>query len=297
MHGNEPTGLLAVQSLLKKQNGRALPRSLSVFIGNVEAARYNRRFLDGQPDFNRIWKAGDSPANLMAGKIVAEMRRRDVFASIDIHNTSGINPHHALTPRVENSFFHLATLFSRTVIFYGKPEGTKSAALADICPSVTIECGRPGHSYNVEHAREFLEACLHLDHFPSEPVRERDIELFHAVAIVKLPKEVSFSFGECEEDICFRDDLDRLNFRRLPAGTLIASVKPSCAQCLEVRDQEGNDITAEYFTRVDGEILLAKETIPTLLTLREEAVRQDCLCYFMDDYDYFKHAPPGREAD
>jgi succinylglutamate desuccinylase len=297
LHGNEPTGLLAVQLLIKKYRERALPRSLSVLIGNVEAARYNRRFLDGQPDFNRIWQAGGHPANLMAGQVVAEMRRRDVFASVDIHNTSGVNPHHALTPRVEDRFFHLATLFSRTVIFYSKPEGTKSAAFAGICPSVTIECGRPGHSYSVEHACEFLEACLHLDHFPADPVRERDIELFHVVAIVKLPKNVSFGFGECGEDICFRDDLDRLNFRKLPAGTVIASVKPACAECLEVTDQGGNDVTAEYFARLDGEILLARETIPTLLTLREEAIRQDCLCYFMENYDYSKPPAAGKETD
>ncbi|MDZ4150999.1 MAG: peptidase M14, partial [Methylicorpusculum sp.] len=38
LHGNEPTGLLAVQALLKKYENRSLPRSMSIFFGNAQAA-------------------------------------------------------------------------------------------------------------------------------------------------------------------------------------------------------------------------------------------------------------------
>ena len=39
LHGNEPTGFMAMQLLLKKYQDKQLPRSLSVFFGNVTAAR------------------------------------------------------------------------------------------------------------------------------------------------------------------------------------------------------------------------------------------------------------------
>lgn len=54
LHGNETTGLLAVQRLLDKYRDQPLPRALSVFVGNVEAARLGLRRLEGQPDYNRI---------------------------------------------------------------------------------------------------------------------------------------------------------------------------------------------------------------------------------------------------
>jgi succinylglutamate desuccinylase len=54
LHGNEPTGLLAVQKLLNKYQDRELPRSLSLFFGNIQAASQGMRRLDDQADYNRI---------------------------------------------------------------------------------------------------------------------------------------------------------------------------------------------------------------------------------------------------
>ena len=39
LHGNEPTGFLAMQRLLQKYQSQILPRSLSIFFGNTQAAR------------------------------------------------------------------------------------------------------------------------------------------------------------------------------------------------------------------------------------------------------------------
>ena len=55
MHGNEDTGWIAIRDLLRQYQDKTLPRSLSVFIGNVDAARHGVRFLENQPDYNRIW--------------------------------------------------------------------------------------------------------------------------------------------------------------------------------------------------------------------------------------------------
>ncbi|HYA80090.1 MAG TPA: succinylglutamate desuccinylase/aspartoacylase family protein, partial [Methylocystis sp.] len=55
LHGNEDSGLIAVREVLRRHAGRDLPRSLLLFIGNVEAAAQNLRMTPEQPDFNRIW--------------------------------------------------------------------------------------------------------------------------------------------------------------------------------------------------------------------------------------------------
>ena len=60
LHGNETTGLLVIQQILRHYQDAELPRSLSIFIGNVTAAEQGLRALPGQPDFNRIWGYGDT---------------------------------------------------------------------------------------------------------------------------------------------------------------------------------------------------------------------------------------------
>jgi len=128
LHGNEDTGWLAVRELLKRYQDRELPRSLSIFIGNVKAARFYERFMDGQPDYNRIWSDSeqihDLPERAMVRQVVATMKARKVFASIDIHNNTGLNPHYACVRVLDQAHLHLATLFGRTVVYFLTPAST-----------------------------------------------------------------------------------------------------------------------------------------------------------------------------
>lgn len=281
LHGNEDTGWEVMRLLLKKYRQRELPRALSLFIGNVDAAREVVRHLDGQYDYNRIWDQGESSEHRMMRQIVETMAQRRVFASIDIHNNTGLNPHYACINRLEQQFLHLATLFSRTVVYFIKPAGVQSMAFAPLCPAVTIECGKVGQSHGTEHVLNFVEGALHLDHFPSHPVAVHDYDLFHTVAVVKVPEHSSFGFEGSSHDFLFSPDLDHLNFRELPAGTTLAEVSCGEAQ-LEAWDEEGRNRAERYFHCEDGQLRTTLPLMPSMLTLNEEVIRQDCLCYLME---------------
>ncbi|MFQ5468898.1 MAG: M14 family metallopeptidase [Gammaproteobacteria bacterium] len=285
LHGNEETGLLAIQSLLRDFQTRELPRALSIFIGNVKAARFHMRRLDGQPDFNRIWLDGNTPEHQMMAKVIDEMRRRNVFASIDIHNNTGINPHYACINRLENSYLQLATLFSRTVVYFIRPEGVQSSAFANLCPSVTLECGLPAQQFGVDHARSYLEACLNLVNIPMHAVASSDIDLFHTVAIVKVPASATLSFGQGTGDFQFIADLDQLNFSELPANTRFGKMTDSSNFRLEVSGEHGENLGRRYFQYRDNEMRTAMPFMPSMLTLDERVIRQDCLCYIMERLD------------
>ena len=182
LHGNEPTGLLALQALLQKYQEQELPRSVSLFLGNTLAAKLGLRRLDKQPDFNRIWPGTEfsvSAETRMAEEIVDIMHKRNVFASVDVHNNTGLNPHYACINSLQHSFQQLASLFGRLIVYFIRPVGVQSGAFAKICPAVTLECGRPGQQYGVEHAFEFLDSCLHLSELSDHPVPAHDIDLFH----------------------------------------------------------------------------------------------------------------------
>ena len=281
-HGNEDTGWEALRLLLRRYVDQPLPRALSLFIGNVAAARHGLRHLDGQPDYNRVWRGDGTPEHAMMRQVVERMREREVFASIDIHNNTGLNPHYACINRLEQPFLHLATLFSRTVVYFIRPDSVQSMAFSRICPAVTVECGKPGQSHGVEHVHDFVEAVLHLSAFPEHEVPAQDYDLFHTVATVTVPAELEFGFRvRPEYDLVFQPDIDRLNFRELPAGTALARVTNGRAW-LEVRDEAGAEVADRYFVREAGELRTRVPVMPSMLSLDERVIRQDCLCYLME---------------
>jgi hypothetical protein len=301
MHGNETTGFDALQRMLLRYRPgggqHELPRSLSVFIGNVSAARQGLRRLADQPDYNRVWPAGrdlsDSPERSMMIQVVEEMRGRGVFASVDVHNNTGLNPHYGCVNRIDNRFLQLASLFSRTVVYFVRPDSVQSMSFAALCPAVTLECGQPGARHGVDHALEYLEACLHLSELPNHAVCEHDIDLFHTVATVKIPEQVRFAFGRTDVDLCLVEDLDHMNFTELPAGTQLGTVYGRGGLRLDVVDELGKAVADRYFTVVDGELRTRVPVMPSMLTLDERVIRQDCLCYLMERYRLQGSAVPS----
>lgn len=285
LHGNEDTGLGTIQSVLRRHEGRTLPRALSIFFGNVAAARAGLRRLDGQPDYNRIWPGADddgTPEHAMARQLVAEMASRRVFAAIDIHNNTGLNPHYACVNRLDEPFLHLAALFSRIVVHFTRPLGVLTTAFARYCPSVAIECGKPGNPASEAAAADFVTAALHLDHFPAHRVAAHDIDLFHTVGVVRVPDAVSFGFNRDDVALSFAPDLDHLNFRELPAGTPLARAAGVGGVPLDVRDESGVPVADRYFEVAGGELRTRRPLMPAMLTLDERVIRQDCLCYLME---------------
>ena len=285
LHGNESTGFRAVQSLLREYRDRELPRALSLFIANVTAARHGLRRLDGQIDYNRIWPgtdAADSPEARMMQQVVDGMGERRPFASLDVHNNTGINPHYACINRIDNQFLHLAAQFSRTVVYFIRPLGVQSMAMSHICPAVTLECGKPDHEYGAAHAKDYIDACLHMSELPGHPVASGDIDLFHTVATVKVPDGVSFGFADEAVQLDLASDLDHLNFRELPAGTRLGSLRNSDTLPLDVRDEDGRPVQEHFFAIDNGELVTTRPVMPSMFTLDTRIIRQDCLGYLME---------------
>lgn len=285
LHGNEDTGLRAAQTVLSRHAGRPLPRALSLFIGNVAAARLGVRRLEEQPDYNRVWPGSvdpGTPEHEMMARVVEEMRARRVFASVDIHNNSGLNPHYSCVSRLDPRALHLCLLFSRTVVHFERPLGVQVSAFNDLCPALTLECGKPGAAESAEKAAAFMEDCLHLKEFPAHAPRPQDLDLYHTVATVKIPPDVTFSFAGDPADLRLVPDLDHMNFRELAPRTFWGHVRVGSPHPLEVTDASGAGAFERFFTISNAELRVARTVMPAMLTLDERAIRQDCLCYLME---------------
>jgi succinylglutamate desuccinylase len=291
MHGNETVGWEAIRSLLRDRLERfgelRLPRALSIFIGNVSAAASGVRHLPGQPDYNRVWPGTHLPHTAehdLMERVVRIMAERGLFASLDLHNNTGSNPHYACVNRIDNRFLNLANLFGRIVVYFTQPAGVQSLAMAELCPSVTVECGKVGEPQGVEHARTFIEAALKLARISPHPVAHQDIDLFHTVAQVKIRDDIGFAFSPDEADLQLNPTLEHLNFCELPKGMAFGRVRPGIELGLDVRDERGKDVAERYFKIEDDELRLKTSAMPSMLTRNEAVIRQDCLCYLMERY-------------
>lgn len=292
LHGNEHTGFLALQEILRQYlvPGDGLPRSLSVFIGNVAAARHNKRRLPGQPDYNRIWRGGDLPEAQMMLQVKDIMQQRGLFASIDIHNNTGMNPHYACIAKMDPRHMQLARLFRRTVVYFTKPSGTQAVVFSDLTPAITIECGLSDDVHGIQHVREFLEACFHLVEIPSHPVRPHELDLYRTVARIRIPDDLEFAFddeaGAATTPIVLRADIDQLNFSELDAGTAVGQVRSNGPIRLLEEDPDGGSLPHGYLQYVDNRIVFKERLIPSMLTRSRSAIRDDCLGYLMKRKSY-----------
>lgn len=295
LHGNETTGWETLRALILRHPEGHLPRGLSLFVGNVAAAKEKHRHLDGQPDYNRIWGPGETPEHAMAAQVLEQMREREPVACIDVHNTSGTNPHHACVNRLEPAHLALAGRFGHFVVYADAQPQLSTVAFGEFCPAVIIECGMPDRPGGVEHALAYLEDAMLREDFDEVRLNPGDIDLFRTAAVVEVPEEVEFGFGD-GADLDLLPDLDQLNFNELPAGTIFGRVRPGSGARLRVTGENGRDIADRYFRIESNRLVTASPVMPALVTTDTRIARQDCLCYLMERIRVPEGEPVMRES-
>ncbi len=284
LHGNEHTSWDAARQLLARHQGGQLKRAISLFIGNVEAARYNQRFLDHQVDFNRIWGGAQAQRHPLAAQVVDQMATRNIFASVDVHNNTGKNPHYACVNVVAPAYLHLARMFSRTVVFFTRPDTVQSMAFAPLCPAITVEAGLSGDPRGTEHVYQFLEDCLALPALPDGPIDAADVDLYHTVAIAKVAPRYSLGFGDPTADINFDHEIEYFNFREIAPDTPLGSLRPTVREPFIVTNEAGDVVTGDYLFVDQGQLKNRRPLVPAMITRDINAIRKDCFCYFMERY-------------
>jgi len=282
LHGNETTGLYAIQRLLKKYKEKPLPRALSLFVGNIAAARENQRLLDSQDDYNRIWPGShhsESTEKDMMQTVTNIMEKKKPFASIDIHNNTGKNPHYGCFNILNPHGLVLASKFSDIAVYFTDPKGVQSSAFSDFCPSVVLECGQASDKSGEEHALSYLESILQMENLSSHD--SNNLMLYHTIARVLIPKTITI--GDNGNDICLNTDLEDKNFHQIQPGTEFATINSRKENPIIVSSESHEDITGEYMELKDDKILFKKPITLAMFTTSERAIRQDCVCYFMEE--------------
>jgi succinylglutamate desuccinylase len=264
-----------------------LPFDLHVVIFNVEAALagpgFAHRYLDHQEDGNRIWdgRAVDSPERRAADGILGDLLAEPLSALVDVHNTTGDNPFHAVVPDDDPATVNLATRFTTTLLRWDLANGTLMETVARYAPAVAIECGLAGRRTSFGFAVDGLRRALGPALETHAVVRDHD--LVGQLLRVTLAPGIRARFGgEVDDttDLVFPVGGDAANLDHVPAGHVLGTVRPGSACPLIVSDRDGRDVTHERLRVTDdGEVVTRHPQVPVMVVRTVEAVVKDCLCY------------------
>lgn len=283
LHGNETSGWEGVSRYLKETP--SLPRSMTLFIGNTEAAKAGMRALPAQPDFNRIWRDADGEGAALASAVQAAISDQPFFASIDLHNNTGHNPYYSVVTDLEPHNLGLAYLFSDKAVFVEEPDTVLTRVFTGRCPAVALEVGPVGDPRCAERVYDYVARCMALD---AVPEAETDLfSLYRTRVRVHIQDDVSFCFegdegSESPAPLVLTGGVEAVNFHELRRGTVFGASRLTVGRVFRVLDVDHQDVTDRYFEH-DGEaILLKQNVVPAMYTTDPYVVRQDCLCYFME---------------
>ncbi len=284
LHGNETSGWDALRSVLA--SARPLPRSVMLFVGNVEAAARCVRSLPGQVDFNRIWRGKHADTTLVSA-LLSQLAAQPLFAALDIHNNTGRNPHYSVITQITPQTLGLAYLFSDKAVLVEEPDSVLTRAVQAYCPATTVEVGPVNDPQSVTRTIDLLERYLRLETVPQE--RPDNLTLLRSLARVHVVDNVEFDFADAadaarlsKDDLVLTAGMEAVNFHPVLAGTEFGFTRKPLHRALKVLDPEHRDVTAEFLREEHGDISLTRQVIPAMYTTDRDVIRQDCLCYFME---------------
>lgn len=280
LHGNEVSGWNGLRRLLCEL--QPLPRSVIIFIGNVDAAAAGLRTLPTQQDYNRIWREADEPEASIAREVQHALHQQQLFAAIDLHNNTGHNPHYSVLTDLAPMNLGLARMFSDKAVVVREPNTVLTRYFDGLCPAVTLELGPVGDDSCDERCYDYLKRCINLNHVPNADFQE--LSMFRTLARVHIAGNTEFSFADdgAATPLILTGGVEGVNFHQLPRGMEFGAGTGELTSLIRVLDVQHNDVTNNYFDYIDGKILLAKSVTPSMYTTDPLVIRQDCLCYFME---------------
>lgn len=294
-HGDERTGLDALLHVLRDRP--ALPYDLYVLVGNVEAALagpgFAHRMLPHQTDMNRAWFADGEPGagfdavSAAAREALVRLRALDLSAVVDLHNTTGENPFHAIVATTDPADLGLAALFAPLVVRWDQRMHTLLEGLRGHCAAATVECGRVESPAALPGAIDGLRRYLAAPHPDALPVPDGLHRLSRMRRVIVDPG-ATLRFGGRDSDdprlaadVVVAADVERRNGVEQAAGWLLATVRPGEEGALRVVDTDGSDVTDELLAIERGEVRVRTVTTPLMMARTVAAARADCLTYLL----------------
>lgn len=297
LHGNETTGWEAVRGWLARVEAKP-PFPVVVVLGNLAAAARNRRNLAALEDHNRCWTPRPRTALERAcAKLLKKIAKLEPFLALDIHNTNGSNPCHAVYVRRDDDqrARDFAAMFAADVVCTELVQHTFMEACAALCPALTLECATPADPDGLARADRFLRRLA-----AAAPRPSRRARFYRIAERIELAAGVRLGHVAGEGEVVIAPDADRsFNFVELRPGTVLATLAGRASDLLRVIDVSGATQRAGaasgYLAQQGDKLIVARACTPALIVCDAGLVAQDCLCYLLVADKLARRDPAGEE--
>lgn len=286
LHGNEPSGLIAIHRWLTTDYLDMQPETnLRFIVCSVEAASktpiLTHRYLDNGKDLNRCFGTKKNTsyytrANLIA-KAIAEVSPEVV---IDLHNTSGSGPAFSVSPELSPLGLSVTALFCDTIILSGLQLGALMEQDFD-CPIVTVECG----GSNDEQAHEVAYygiAQLSKSSMLSNLPTSKQVNIVYKPLRLQLRSHRSLSYS-CKNEglygVTLCSKIEQFNFGGAKEGQLLGWLDEKGLANLQLLDDSNNNVVEDFFTVRDNQLVCATNMQIFMATTNKAIAINDCLFY------------------
>ncbi|MCB1688532.1 MAG: succinylglutamate desuccinylase/aspartoacylase family protein [Halioglobus sp.] len=289
LHGNEPSGLMALFRWLK--SGQRPAVNVVCIVASVVAALeppvFSHRMLPRARDLNRCFRAPfDDAQGALAEEILEILRVHHPEAVIDIHNTSGSGPSFGVCTHMDREHDALVSLFTQRLIVSNLGLG----ALMDISehsyPTVTVEVGGRLDEEAHELAYEGLCRYFKSPAVLSQGKTDWGLELLYDPIRLELCEHVTLTYSDAPSesyDITLRTDIEHHNFGSVSADTLLGWARGSERSLFTALDASGRCAVTRLVRIVDGELYPARPLKLFMITNNAAIAESDCLFYAVAD--------------
>lgn len=286
LHGNEPSGLMALHRLLREAFVPAV--DLHCFVVALDAARLEPRFshrqVPGKRDYNRCFRPPfeQDLQGCVCEAILKELRNLGPEAVIDMHNTSGEGPAFALATRYDSRIDRLVSLFSDRLIITDLRLGSLMETTSPELPVITVECGGAFEESAHRMAYESLRRYAGEEDIFRDEGSDWGLEILDNPVRVELLPDASLSFAEApggKADLTLRPDLEHHNFGLVPERTFLGWLRQEGMEILRAFDPQKRDRFDEFY-RLEDDVLYTR--VPQkmfMITTNARIAKSDCLWY------------------
>lgn len=289
LHGNEPSGLLALFRWLK--SGRRPEINILCIIASVEAAStppvFSLRMLESERDLNRCFSPPyDDAQGTLAQSILEVLRLHKPEAVIDMHNTSGSGPAFAVATHMDQQHDALTSLFTERLVITGLKLGALMEISEHLCPTVTIECG--GREDEEAHAiawnglqRYFSRSKV----LASEPT-DWGLELLNNPVRLELNPDYTLCYAEqynAKYDLSLPPSIEHFNSGITTKDTVLGWVNisdaPAVTELFSCKNSREACVLNQLLYISAGKLLTCQDLKLFMITTNPVIARSDCLLY------------------
>lgn len=289
LHGNEPSGTLALFRYLKA--GRTPAVNIVCVVAAVGTALelpvFTHRMLPRARDLNRCFRPPyDDAQGVLAEEILEILSLHRPEAVVDMHNTSGSGPSFGVCTHMDSQHDALVSLFTQRLIISNLGLGALMETSDRSRPTVTVEVGgrqdEDAHALAYEGLCRYFEADTVLD--PGDT--DWGLELLCDPIRLELNPHVTLTYAEapCDNyDITLKPDIEHHNFGGVTPDTLLGWARARERQLFSAQDAGGRCAVTRLVRILDGEIYPAQPLKLFMITNNAAIAHSDCLFYAVAD--------------